>query len=73
MAHGRRGHIIGDAMPLGVNKVALHDLAERGIVVRGKRRGCYAVEAACSGTIDDTPGKRGPKSTRDRIACSWRR
>jgi DNA-binding GntR family transcriptional regulator len=27
---------------LGVNKVALNDLAKRGIVKRGERRGTYA-------------------------------
>ena len=34
---------------LGVNKVAPNDLAKRGIVVRGRKRGTYAVEASVSG------------------------
>jgi terminase small subunit / prophage DNA-packing protein len=34
---------------IGVNKVALNDLAKRGIAVRGKKRGTYAVEASVSG------------------------
>ena len=34
---------------LGVNKVALNDLAKRGIVVRGERKGTYALQASVSG------------------------
>jgi phage terminase Nu1 subunit (DNA packaging protein) len=34
---------------LGVNKVALNDLAKHGIVVCGNRRGSYAIEASVSG------------------------
>jgi phage terminase Nu1 subunit (DNA packaging protein) len=34
---------------LGVNKVALNDLAKRGIVVRGKRRGTYALQVSVGG------------------------
>jgi hypothetical protein len=31
--------------PIGVNKVSLADLAKRGVVVRGKKRGTYAIES----------------------------
>ena len=34
---------------LGVGKVALNDLAKRGIVVRGGKRGTYDLEASVSG------------------------
>src|SRR5207249_2368060 len=34
---------------LGVNKVALNDLAKRGIVKRGERRGSYDLQASVSG------------------------
>jgi hypothetical protein len=33
---------------LGVSKVALNDLAKRGVVVRGKKRGSYTVESIAS-------------------------
>jgi hypothetical protein len=36
---------------LGVNRVALNDLAKRGIVTRGKKRGSYAIESV-AGTGD---------------------
>ena len=34
---------------LGVNRTALNDLAKRGIVVRGEKRGTYDLEASVSG------------------------
>jgi phage terminase Nu1 subunit (DNA packaging protein) len=34
---------------IGVNKVALNDLAKRGIVKRGERKGTYALQASVSG------------------------
>jgi hypothetical protein len=30
---------------LGINKSVLSELAERGIIVRGKKRGLYAIES----------------------------
>lgn len=34
---------------LGINKVSLADLAKRGFVERGDKRGCYRLEASVSG------------------------
>jgi len=34
---------------LGVSKVALNDLAKRGIVQRGERKGSYDLQASVSG------------------------
>jgi DNA-binding GntR family transcriptional regulator len=36
--------ITSGARLIGVNKVTLNDLAKRGIVVRGERKGTYLVE-----------------------------
>jgi phage terminase Nu1 subunit (DNA packaging protein) len=34
---------------LGVNKVSLADLAKRGVVIRGKKRGSYYLQASVNG------------------------
>jgi phage terminase Nu1 subunit (DNA packaging protein) len=48
---------------LGVKKVTLHDLAKRGIVMRGKHKGSYAVEASvrsyCDHLREMTAGRGG--------------
>jgi phage terminase Nu1 subunit (DNA packaging protein) len=48
---GMNSEITSSAMQklLGVNKVALNDLAKRGIVKRGERKGTFAVEASVGG------------------------
>ncbi|MGC2409007.1 MAG: hypothetical protein WA441_03130 [Methyloceanibacter sp.] len=52
---------------LGVNKVALNDLAKRNIVVRGERKGTYAVEASVGGYChhlrDMAAGRGGEDAT----------
>ena len=67
---------------LGVNRVALNDLTKRGIVVRGKRRGCYAVEASVGGYChhfrEQAAGRGGEAgaSARERLGAAqadlWR-
>ena len=34
---------------IGVGKVALNDLANRGVVIRGSKRGTYALEPSVAG------------------------
>ena len=49
LAHGPRNHLRQMQKLLGVNKVELNDLAKRGIVKRGERKGTYGLQASVGG------------------------
>jgi hypothetical protein len=55
---------------LGINKVALNDLAKRGIVERGDKRGFYKLEASMSGYCAIFGSWRPARAVRPRSAGS---
>ena len=60
---------------IGVGKVALHGLADKGIIVRGRKRGSYTIESVphyCQHLREQAAG-RGSEAGADARALGWAR